>query len=341
VPRERLYRDDAGKNIGFLIVYNRALCKIIVYTWKQSEPMNPLSDMAVFVQVVDDGSFTAAAEALGLSKAAVSRYIGRLEKHLGARLLNRTTRRLTLTEAGNALYDRASRALADLAAAESEILELSGTPRGRLRVAAPAYFGKAFLIPVVHRFLQRYPDIALELDFDNRIIDLVKERMDVAIRITTLASSSLVARPLAPVRLVTVASPRYLEKHGTPETPAELHHHAVLAYTLDRTPGEWRYQDNQGNALSVRVKGRLACNSDDAIKRAALDAMGIARFPDLFVRDELASGALVHFLDAFEAPPTSLCAVFPSRANLAPKVRVFVDFLADTLSRGMLQSAAH
>jgi DNA-binding transcriptional LysR family regulator len=293
--------------------------------------MNLLSDLAVFVRVVDEGSFTRAADSLDLSKAAVSRYVSRLEKHLGARLLHRTTRRLTLTEAGSALYDRASRALADVAAAEAEILELTGAPRGRLRVTAPAYFANRFFMRIVGNFLRRYPEIELELAFENRIVDLIKERFDVAIRITTLTSSSLIARRLASVRLVTVASPRYLAKHGIPERPGDLSKHVVLVYTLDRTPNDLRYEDGEGNSVSVRVTGQLRCNNDDAIKQAALDDMGIAHFPDLFVTDELASGSLVRLMEAFETPPASLCAVFPTRENLAPKVRVFVDFLARTL----------
>lgn len=294
--------------------------------------MNRLSDMAVFVQVVEDGSFTRAAETLELSKAAVSRYVSRLEDQLGARLLNRTTRRLSLTEAGAALHERLSRALAEVAAAEAEIIELSGAPRGRLRVTAPAYFAHGFFVREAGRFLSQYPEVELELDFDNRLIDLVQERFDIAIRITVLASSSLIARRLAPVRLVTVASPDYLQRHGTPRQPADLRDHVFLVYTADRTPNELHYRDAQGQALSVRVSGPLRCNNDDALKDCALNGMGVARFPDIFMREELASGALVPLLADYEPPPLTLCAVFPTRAHLAPKVRVFVDYLAQALA---------
>jgi DNA-binding transcriptional LysR family regulator len=304
----------------------------LLFTYGNIIAVSALSDMSVFVEVVDRQSFTAAADALGLSKAAVSRYVSRLERDLGVRLLNRTTRRLTLTEAGSALYDRLGPAFAEVAAAEAEILELGSAPRGRLRVTAPAYFAQAFFMHCVSRFLARFPDIELELEFENRIVDLVEERFDVAIRITTLASSSLVARRLASVRLVTVASPRYLSAHGMPERPADLRKHVVLAYTPAPAPDEIRYVDAQGKTVSVRVKGNLRCNNDDAIRYAALEHMGIAHFPDLFVRDELESGALVRVLDGFEPPPASLCAVFPTRANLPPKVRVFVDYLADSLA---------
>ncbi|HEX6929263.1 MAG TPA: LysR substrate-binding domain-containing protein [Gammaproteobacteria bacterium] len=290
--------------------------------------MTPISDIAVFVRVVEQGSFTAAAASLGSSKAAISKYVGRLEKRLGARLLNRTTRRLTLTEAGESLYARAGAAIADLATAEAEILELASTPRGRLRVSAPSHFGEVFLAPLVADFRNRYPDVTLDLDLDNRIVDLVEEGFDAGIRITTLANSSLVARKLADIRMVTIASPAYLAKHGKPETPPDLRDHECLAYSLDRAPGEWRYRSGLHRLVSVRVQGSFRCNNDGALKRAALDGLGILRFPELFVEQELREGKLVAVLQEFEMQKVTLSAVFPTRAHLAPKVRVFVDFLA-------------
>ncbi len=296
--------------------------------------MQPLSDIAVFVQVVERGSFTAAADRLGISKAAASKYVARLEKRLGARLLHRTTRRLTLTEAGNALFDGARGALEQLTQAENAVTELAGEPRGRLRVTAPVYFGAAFLVPGFGDFLRRYPAIELDLDLDNRIVDLVAGGYDLAIRITSLSSSSLVARRLASAPLVTVAAPAYLARHGTPRTPADLRDHACLTYSLDRTPNDWHFTDDAGGAISVPVAGGLRCNSDDALKQAALDGLGIVRFPALFVGAELAEGRLERLLTGYEPPPGTLCAVFPTRRNLAPKVRVFVDFLAERLGDG-------
>lgn len=293
--------------------------------------MNPLSDIAVFVEVVERGSFTAAADALEISKAAASKYVARLEKRLGSRLLHRTTRRLTLTEAGSALYDGAGGAIEQIAAAEDAVLELAGEPRGRLKVTAPVYFGAAFLVPTFGQFLKQYPNVELDLDLDNRIVDLVAGRFDLAIRITTLTSSSLVARRLADVSLVTVASPAYLEAAGVPAAPADLRNHVCLTYTLDRTPNEWHFKGRREHAISVPVKGGLRCNSDEAMKQAALDGLGIVRFPALFVTRELAAERLVRLLPEFEPPPSTICAVFPTRRNLAPKVRVFVDFLAERL----------
>ncbi|MGB5246095.1 MAG: LysR substrate-binding domain-containing protein, partial [Woeseia sp.] len=247
------------------------------------------------------------------------------------RLLHRTTRRLTLTEAGSALYDGAGAALEQIAAAEDAVLELAGEPRGRLKVTAPIYFGAAFLVPAFGRFTERYPNVELDLDLDNKIVDLVAGGFDLAIRITTMTSNSLVARRLAEVSLVTVATPEYLRRAGTPTKPADLRGHECLLYTLDRTPNEWHYQDSNGQPLSVPTKGSLRCNSDEALKEAALNHLGIARFPSVFVTDVLQSGKLVTVLDDFEPPPSAICAVFPTRRNLAPKVRVFVDFLAEAL----------
>ena len=298
--------------------------------------MQTLTDIAVFVEVVNRGSFTAAAHSLALSKGAVSKYVSRLEERLGARLLQRTTRRLTMTEAGAALYDGAARALEQISGAEDTVMGLSGTPRGRLRVTAPVYFGSTFLVPTIERFLVRYPDVQLELDLDNRIVDLVAERYDIAIRITTLASSTLVARRLARSGILTVASPAYLEARGTPRVPQDLRDHNCLGYSLEFTRGEWQYRNANGDNLGIRVTGNLVCNSDEVLKQAALDAAGIARFPELFVADELASGKLVRILADYELLPGSLYAVFPTRANLAPKVRAFVDFLDESIGRSSL-----
>ncbi|MBW3567411.1 MAG: LysR family transcriptional regulator [Proteobacteria bacterium] len=291
--------------------------------------MDRISDLAVFVAVIEQGSFTAAAEHLALSKAAVSKYVSRLEKRLGARLMNRTTRRLTLTEAGQALFDRASVAIADLEAAESDVVALTGTPRGRLRMTVPTHFGEVFLAPLLAGFRQRYPDVELDLDLDNRIVDLVQEGFDLGIRITQLGPSSLVARKLAEVRMVTVASPVYFAARGTPATPSELREHECLIYGLDRTPGEWRFRRGLDRLISVHVHGNFRCNNDGTLKRAALDGMGILRFPELFVEKELREGTLVAVLEEFEMQTLALSAVFPTRRNLAPKVRVFVDYLAE------------
>ena len=290
--------------------------------------MDRLSDIAVFVRTVEQGSFTAAAESLGLSKAAVSKYVGRLEDRLGVRLMNRTTRKLTLTEAGELLFRGASPALADLAAAEDGVQELAGKPRGRLRVTLPELFGTGFLASRLGAFRRAYPDIELDLNLANRIVDLVAERYDMAIRMTTLTDSSLVARRLADVPVVTAASPAYLRLHGTPDSPSDLARHDCLAYNLDRTPSEWHYRKPRGGHESVRVRGPLRSDNDGMLKRAAIDGHGILHMPKIFLHDELKSGELVELLPDYTGSSVTLAAVFPSRTNLAPKVRACVEFLA-------------
>lgn len=289
--------------------------------------METLSDIAVFVRTVDLGSFTAAANDLELSKAAVSKYVGRLEKRLGARLLNRTTRRLSLTEAGAALYQGSRSALQDLEAAQSDVLELAGKPRGLLRVTLPELLGTGYLAPRIGAFRRAYPDIVLDLNLANRIVDLVAEGYDLAIRMTTLTNSSLVARRLAEVPVVTVAAPEYLRVRGAPSTPADLAHHDCLAYNLDRTPSEWHYLRGRGKHETVRVTGPLRSDNDSMLKTAALDGHGIIHMPKIFLHDELQSGKLVELLPDYVGSSVTLAAVFPTRSNLAPKVRVFVDFL--------------
>lgn len=293
--------------------------------------MENLADIAVFVQVVDAGSFTTAAEHLGLSKAVVSKYVSRLEQRLGARLLQRTTRRLTLTEAGEALYRKSSGALAELADAEAEIARLTGAPRGRLRVTAPTYFGSAILAPLLKEFVARFPEITLELDLDDRLTDLVQDRFDVAVRITSAVDPGLVARRLADSALVVVAAPAYIKRRGLPRVPAELKGHACLGYSVARMPNEWRFRPPKGRWIATRIECPIYCNSDFVLKQAALDGVGLAQFPRFFVARELADGRLVQALPGYGTPELSINAVYVSRRNLLPKVRAFVDFLAERL----------
>lgn len=292
--------------------------------------MEHLKDIAIFASVVEQGGFTAAADQLEISKAAVSKYVGRLEQRLGARLLNRTTRRVTLTEAGEALYRRCVIALSDLEEAENEVMQLSGAPRGHLRVSVPVYFGEMYLAPHLNTFRRRYPEVQLDLDFDNRIVDLVKERFDVAIRITQLGDSSLVARRIADCPLAVCAAPKYVALHGKPATPAQLREHDCLSYSLERTPNEWRFRKPGGRWIPIAVKGSIRCNNDIALKQAVIDGMGIRLLPRMFIEHELQRGVLIELLNDYELPPLKLYAVFPSRKNLLPKARVFIEFLDET-----------
>lgn len=295
--------------------------------------MEPISDAAVFVRVVDTGGFTAAARELELSKGAVSKYVGRLETRLGARLLHRTTRRLSLTEAGQRFYQRAQAALAELQDAEREVADHSGRPRGHLRVTAPTFYGAEILARHLRTFRQRYPDISLDLVLDNRLANLVEERFDVAIRMSAPKDSSLVMRRLADIPLVVCAAPDYLLRHGKPATPGELPDHECLLYLLMSRPREWLFLDDDGAPHAVEVHGSVATNDDHALRRAALDGQGILRMPSLFVREAIEGGELVQLWPDDACPTVTLAAVYPSRRELPRKVRAFVDFVAEITDR--------
>ena len=291
--------------------------------------MNSLSDIAVFVRVVDLGSFTKAADALEISKAAVSKYVNRLEQRLDARLLHRTTRRLALTEAGQALYGRSAAALAELGEAEHDVAQLTGKPRGTLRVTGPTYFGSTTLAPRLKEFRARYPEVSLDLDLSDRIVDIVKERFDIAIRISAMHDSSLVATRLAPCPTALVASPAYFRRHGMPATPADLVSHEGLGYSIIRTPNEWRFRAPKGRWITVTVRSSIRCNNDFALKQFTLDGLGLAYFPRFFVEDELATGKLVQALPDYPGPELSINAMYETRRHLLPKVQAFLGFLKE------------
>ena len=291
--------------------------------------MREQSDVTVFVRVVELGSFTKAADALAISKAAVSKYVSRLEQRLGARLLHRTTRRLGLTEAGDALYARSRAALAELVEAENDVAQLTGKPRGLLRVTAPSYFGVTMLASRLKEFRARYPDVTVDLDLSERIVDIVKERFDVAVRISAMPDSSLVATRLMPCPTALVGSPAYFRRHGLPATPADLSAHEGIGYSIMKAPSEWRFRAAKGRSITVSVQSTIRCNNDFAIKQFALDGLGIANFPSFFVEAELASGKLVQVLADYPGPELSLNAVYETRRHLLPKVAAFLGFLKE------------
>lgn len=292
--------------------------------------MQNLTDIAVFVKVVELSSFTAAADALQMSQPVVSKSVTRLEEKLGARLLNRTTRRLSLTEAGSELYRRSVHALAEIENAELEVARFQTEPRGTLRVSAPMSFSILHLGPVLQTFLDRYPGITLELNLDDRQVDLVEEGFDVAIRIGRLQDSNLIARKIAPCRQVLCASPAYLAKRGTPERPEDLLEHSCILYSLTSAPREWRLTDADGEVHIVPVNGALHSNNGLVNRAAALAGSGIVLLPTFYLGDQLRSGELKPVLCKFRPQDIALHAVYPERRNLMPKVRAFVDFLATT-----------
>jgi DNA-binding transcriptional LysR family regulator len=289
--------------------------------------MDRLTAYRAFVRTVDLGSQAAAAAELGVSQTMLGRYIRDLEDQLGTRLLNRTTRRQSLTEAGHAFHARVSSALEDLTAAERSVLDLQTEPRGRLRVNAPTTFGVLYLAGQVAAYCERYPQVKVELVLNDRFVDLVEEGYDLAIRIGRLDRSSLIARRLASARAVVCASPAYLARRGTPLCPADLRGHDCQGYTYASQGDEWTFEGPDG-VEAVRVSGTLETNSGTAAVAAAIAGLGIILKPTFMVADALRSGALVRLLPDHAPPTVGIHAVYPHARNLSPKVRAFVDLLA-------------
>jgi DNA-binding transcriptional LysR family regulator len=293
--------------------------------------MDPLNDVAVFVQVVNSGSFTAAAEALDMSKSVVSKYVTRLEDRLGARLLNRTTRRLSLTEVGRAFFERSQRGLLEIEEAEAEVSRLQGEPRGQLRLNSPMSFGILHVAPLLPAFQARYPALAVDMVLDDRKVDLVDEGFDLAIRIGELPDSTLVARRLGPCRHVVCATPEYLARHGVPQTPAELARHPALVFRYHNAPTEWRFTAADGSFHQVHLESRLQMNNSLALREAVLQGAGLTLTPTFVVGADLRAGRLRTVLDGYRAMEVSIYAVYPQRKHLSPKIRAFVDFMAERI----------
>src|SRR5690349_5337501 len=293
--------------------------------------MDALTDIAVFVRVVERGSFTLAANDLALSRAVVSKYLSRLEDRLGARLLHRTTRRLSLTEAGAALFEASRGALEQIEEAEAAVAQFQAKPRGRLRVSAPMSFGILHLGPAMADFARAYPEITLDIRLDDRYVNLVEDGFDVAVRIGALTDSSLVARKLAVTRAVACASPAYLAEHGEPETPEDLAAHDCLVYSY--LADVWRFTAPDGREIPVAVKGSLRINNGIVLAEAAVAGHGILVTPSFYVAPLLRSGRLKQVLARYKVKEIGIHAVYPQRGHVPPKVRAFVDFLAQRFGR--------
>lgn len=288
-----------------------------------------LNDIAVFLTVVQAGSFTAAAERLDLSKSVVSKYVTRLEDRLGARLLVRTTRSLNLTEVGRVFYDRSREGMAAIVDAEEVVSVLQGEPRGTLRVASPMSFGVLHLTSSITDFTKRFADVDVDVSYDDRKVDVVGEGFDVALRITADLDPGLVARRIAPCRHVLVASPDYVERHGAPRTPGDLADHSVITYQYQQSPWQWEFRAPEAAPVSVSVDGRIRMNNSLAIREAVLAGTGITRTPTFVVGPDIQQGRLMPLLREYRQLELSIYLVYPQRQHLAPKVRAFVDFVAD------------
>ena len=290
--------------------------------------MNRLSAIESFVKVAELHSFSEAAARLNTSKSVISRHVACLEAQLGLRLFHRTTRAITLTEAGRGYFERVSQILFDLQDADQAVSHLQVTPRGRLKVSAPMSFGFLHLAPALADFLAEYPELEVDVTMSDRFVDLVEEGFDLAVRIGALGDSSFIAKRIAPIRRVICASPRYLATHGTPEVPQDLRAHQCLCNSNQPGGHEWRFTMPEGKSVTVPVKGRLALNNGDALRVAALNDLGFVDIPTFIVGGDLKVGKLVSVLDAYVPQSLALHAVYSHARHLSPKVRVFIDFLA-------------
>lgn len=292
--------------------------------------MERLAEMMTFAKVVETRSFSEAAKVLSTSKSLVSKQVGNLERALGVRLLHRTTRRMSLTEIGAAYYEHCVRIAHEIDAAGETVSQLQVEPRGVLRITSPVIFGSLHLAPALRTFLQRYEQVEVELNASDRVIDIVEEGYDLAIRITNHPTPTMVARKIAPVRWVTCASPEYLERNGIPETPQDLIQHQCLVYQgMPALHSGWRYR--VGNKeVTQQVSGRCRVNTSEVLLQMALDGMGIVLFPTYVLGPLLKSGRLKQILPEYVAnPDTLLYATYLPNRYMQPKVRAFIDHLLD------------
>jgi DNA-binding transcriptional LysR family regulator len=279
-----------------------------------------------FAEVVDAGSFVAAADQLGLSKAAISRHVAELESHLGVRLLHRTTRKLSLTEEGEVFHARARQLLSDMAEAEAEITSRSREAVGQLRVNVPVSFGIHHLAQVWGEFRRKHPKVSLDITLSDRVADLAEEGFDAAVRIARLPSSSLVSRQLATTRMVLCASPQYLRRAGRPKHPADLAQHSVIAYSYWSERDEWEFGGPLG-PVTVRTQPCIRTNNGDVCRAAALQHQGLILQPTFIVGADLQQGTLVEVLPDYRSITLGIHAMYQSRKHLSPKVRLLIDFL--------------
>jgi len=291
--------------------------------------MDRLDSDRMFLAVIETGSFTAAAEKLGTRSGQASKMISRLETELGVRLLNRTTRSVAPTEAGRAYYDRLKPLVDELDTLDLDIRNISQSPRGRLRLTAPLTFGTLELAPALNAFAGLYPDIELDVTFSDRVVNVVDEGFDLAVRVGRPGDSSLIIRRLCAVRIVVVAAPGYLDRHGSPEVPSDLAHHACIIDTNFREPNRWPFRTRDGDVEMVNVSGRIRYSNGEACLQAAALELGLACVPAFVAADALRSGRVTQLLSSFEMEPYDVHVLYPHSRHLATKVRLLVDFLVE------------
>ena len=294
--------------------------------------MSILPYLETFSAVVENGSFTAAAEALGISRPVVSKHVSLLEQHLGVQLLHRTTRRLNLTQAGEMFAGYSHRIISDVREAEQSILPLQNEPQGRLRIAATESLAISLLPELLQRFQQHYPKIELDIHISGRLVGLVEDGIDVALRVGKLEDSNLIARRLMPCGFHVCASPKYLKKHGKPKYPSELKTHNCLIYSqAPHPPDNWLFRDDQGKNISIKVNGNLRSDTGSILMNAALNGKGMFIAPTFMIDRALEEGVLETVLDQYSPITSGLYVVYPYSKFVSTKVRSFVDFIAKSL----------
>ena len=290
--------------------------------------MDHLASLAVFTRVVESGGFSAAARRLNMSVTMASNHIKALEDRLGARLLNRTTRKVSLTEIGRAYYDRSTQILADVEAADQIATALHTMPRGTLRLYTSTHIIR-FLAPVVDEFLTRYPDVSLDLTIGEPMVDLVEEGFDLAIRTLPPPDSSLIIRPLTPWRHILCAAPSYLEAHAAPRRLDDLAAHNCMRYAYYAYGDEWRFEGRGGGISSVRISGKVVTNSADTLRHLALAGHGVILAPSFVAGDDVRAGRLIRLLPDFQPVEFAITALYPHRHRLSTKVRAFIELLRE------------
>lgn len=284
--------------------------------------------LTAFVKVVETGSFARAAVRLDTSVSSVSRHVSELEAHLDARLLNRTTRRLSLTESGRVFHERCVQLLADLEEAEESAGAATIKPRGTLRLTSSITFGARHLAPAIADFVTRFPEMHFDVELSDRAVDLVDEGFDIAVRIGAIGSQNLVGRKVGATRLVCCAAPSYLARRGEPGTPEDLAAHACLTYEYSSLRNVWPFHDREGRERNVRVAGPVHANNGRFLEALAVEGTGVVYEPDFIVGPDVRAGKLIPILREFQPAPSSIYVVYPSRRHLSAKVRAFTDFLA-------------
>jgi DNA-binding transcriptional LysR family regulator len=290
--------------------------------------LDKVASLRAFVKVVETGSFAEAGRQLRLSRSAISKYVAELEQNLGVQLLNRTTRHASPNESGQLYFERALTVLSELDAADQAVAQAESTPRGLLRINAPMSFGTLRLGPAIAGFMEKYPEVRLQLVLSDELLDPVQDGFDVTLRIAELESSSLIARKITPIERAVCASPEYLARHGTPVHPRDLHDHVSLTYGYLLTGNQWKLTGSDGDHW-IQPSWSLCVNNAEVLRDAAIRGRGIALIPNFIAGDALENGTLQAVLKDYQAPPLALYAIYPPTRHLSVKVRLLIDFLVE------------